>query len=283
MVNTISEALSFGNEQLKNADIESFILDSLILLCHALNCDKQYLIIHKNDLIKEADFKTYKDYIEKRKKNMPVKYITGVCEFMSLDFIIDQNVLIPRPDTEILVEKVISDFSTREGLKVLDLCCGSGCIGVSLASYLKGAFVTMADISKPALEISKKNILKHNLKDNIKLLNVDILNEKIEGKFDIITSNPPYINEEDYERLDDNVKLYEPEIALVSRDDEYKFYKRIICEYYKNLNIDGRMYLEMGYNQSEYLYNYAISLNKYKKVEIIKDLNGIDRVLCLIK
>ena len=109
MVKTIADALGYGSGQLKTNNTESFLADSLILLCHTLNCDKTYLLIHKNDIITEDDFEKYKKYIEKRKNNMPVKYITGSCEFMSLDFTVNENVLIPRPDTEILVEKVISE------------------------------------------------------------------------------------------------------------------------------------------------------------------------------
>lgn len=283
MVKTISQALSFGKEQLDAVNIESSYTDSLILLCYALGYSKTDILIHKNDLISEESLKAYLSLINQRKKHMPVKYLTGICEFMSLDFVVNQNVLIPRPDTEILVESVIERFKDSKNIEILDLCCGSGCIGISLSYYIKDSFVTMADISDGALKIAKENIKKHSLENRINLKKLDVLSELPEGKFDIIVSNPPYINEEDYENLEDDVKLHEPEIALVSRDDEYKFYKRIIDCYYNSLKDNGEMYLEMGYNQSEFLYEYAKKSGKYKDINIIKDLSGINRVLHLKK
>lgn len=283
MVKTINEALYYGKEQLDSVNIESSLSDSLILLCYVLDLSKTDIIIRKNDVLSDKDFKAYLSLINKRKARVPVKYLTGVCEFMSLDFYVDKNVLIPRPDTEILVEEVIKDFKDKKDVRILDLCCGSGCIGISLAHYLESSLITMADISDGAINTADKNIKKHNLDNKIKIIKKDILNETIDEKFDIITSNPPYINEEDYKNLEDDVKLYEPEIALVSRDDEYKFYKRIIDCYYNSLKDDGHMYLEMGYNQSEYLYEYAKKTCKYKNINIIKDLSGINRVLHLEK
>lgn len=279
MVKTISEALSYGSEQLKSSNTESFLSDSLILLCHTLNCDKTYLLVNKNENISQENFSKYSEYIKLRKKNMPVKYITGICEFMSLDFIVNEHVLIPRPDTEILVEEVLNRNENSKKLKILDLCCGSGCIGISLAHYLKNSLVTLVDISEEALNVADKNILKHNLSERVTTAKKDILTENIDGSFDIIVSNPPYINDEDYERLEPDVKLYEPKGALLSEEDEYKFYKRIIDDFSPLLKENGQMYLEMGYNQSAFLEEYMKNSNKFLNVEIIKDFGGINRVL----
>lgn len=281
MVKTINNVLNYGKEQLKNNNIESFILDSLILLCHILNCDKTYLLVHKNDVITDKEFELYCQCIIKRVNKMPVKYITGICEFMSLDFIVNENVLIPRPDTEILVEEALKEFDKEKSIEILDLCCGSGCIGISLATYLNSSTVLMADISEGAIDVSEKNIQKHHLSERVDVIKKDILNETIDKKYDLIVSNPPYINDDDYKRLEDDVKLYEPEIALNSPSDEYKFYKRIIDVYSENLKDNGIMLLEMGYNQWEFLYNYALSSHKFKEIEIIKDLSGVNRVLKL--
>ena len=169
MVKTITDALNYGCEQLKTNNIESFLADSLILLCHTLNLNKTGLLIHKNDDISKADFDRYKEYIKLRCNNMPVKYITGICEFMSLDFIVNENVLIPRPDTEILVEEVIND-NCIETPEILDLCAGSGCIGISLAHYLKNAKVTLVDISDGAIDVINKNIEKHSLSSCVKVI-----------------------------------------------------------------------------------------------------------------
>ena len=129
----------------------------------------------------------------------------------------------------------------------------------------------------------QKNIIKHNLDDRIKIVKKDILSESLRGTFDLIVSNPPYINEDDYKKLDEDVKNYEPELALVSHGDEYKFYKRIIDSFSKNLADNGIILLEMGYNQWEYLYNYADKSNNFSKIQIEKDLSQINRVLILKK
>lgn len=283
MVKTLFEALKYGNDILKQNNIESFSIDSKILLCHVLNCDKNYLLVHKNDLISNEDYLKYLELIEKRSKNMPVKYLTGICEFYSLDFLVNENVLIPRPDTEIIIETAIDKSDINRELKILDLCSGSGCIGITLAKYFTNSKVTLVDISEGAIEISNKNILKHNVESRVNTIKKDILCEQISQKYDLIVSNPPYINEAEYLTLEDDVKKYEPKIALVSPVDEYKFYKRIIDVYSKNLKDDGLMLLEMGYNQSEYLFNYATNTNFFKSIEIKKDFSGIDRVLCIKK
>ena len=283
MVKTIYEALSFGLSKLTEAKIESALIDAQLLLCHILKCDKGYLTVHKNDKISDSVFNKYAVLIEKRAQKMPVKYITGTCEFYSLEFTVDENVLIPRPDTEIIIDTVSEEINTDKNIKILDLCSGSGCIGITLATLYKNSQVTLAELSDGAIRISQKNIMKHQLENCIKIEKKDILTETIQGKFDIIVSNPPYINEEDYEKLEDDVKNFEPEMALVSHQDEYKFYKRIIDAFSENLSENGIMLLEMGYNQSEYLSHYALNSNNFSKISVIKDLSGINRVLCLKK
>ncbi len=283
MVKTVYEALNFGFSRLTEAKTESALIDAQLLLCHILKCDKGYLTVHKNDEISAIAFKEYADLIEKRAKKMPVKYITGICEFYSLEFMVDENVLIPRPDTEIIIDTALKEINTNKNLKILDLCSGSGCIGITLATLYKNSQVTLVELSDGAITVSQKNIAKHQLENRIKIKKKDILTETIKDEFDIIVSNPPYINEEDYDKLEDDVKNYEPEMALVSRQDEYKFYKRIIDEYSKNLSKNGILLLEMGYNQSEYLTQYALNSQKFQEVSVTKDLSGINRVLCLKK
>ncbi len=283
MVKTVYDALLYGTNTLKEHNIESYLIDAKVMLCHLLNCDKNYLLVHKNDEISSDLFSKYKEFINKRADNMPVKYITGICEFYSLDFYVNKNVLIPRPDTEIIIDCAIKEFKKDEDLKILDLCTGSGCIGISLATSFKNSNVTMVDISDGAIEVAKKNIRKHNLENRVKVIKKDILTDTIDEKYDLIVSNPPYINEKDYEILQKDVREYEPEIALISPQDEYKFYKRIIDVYSFSLKNDGIILLEMGYNQWEYLYNYADKSNNFSKIQIEKDLSQINRVLILKK
>ncbi len=283
MVKTIYDALTYGTDILKENDVESFLSDAKILLCHILKCDKNYLLVHKNDKLPSELFIQYEELIKKRAEKMPVKYITGICEFYSLDFFVNSNVLIPRPDTEIIIDKAIKEFKKEDNIKILDLCTGSGCVGISLATQFKNSNVTLVDISEKALNVANKNIAKHNLKERIHVIKKDILRDTINEKYDLIVSNPPYINENDYENLEKDVKNYEPKIALLSPVDEYKFYKRIIDVYSDNLNENGIILLEMGYNQWEYLYNYSKNSGKFKLIEIEKDLAGIKRVLVLKK
>lgn len=283
MVKTIFDALKYGTDVLKENNVESYLSDAKILLCHILNCDKNYLLVHKNDELILELFLKYKELIKKRADKMPVKYITGICEFYSLPFYVSPDVLIPRPDTEIIIDRAICEFKKDDKLKILDLCTGSGCIGISLATIFKNSNVTLVDISEKALAIADKNIKKHNLQAKINVIKKDILTDTIDEKYDLIVSNPPYISEKDFVNLEKDVKNYEPEIALVSHNDEYKFYKRIIDVYWNNLNENGIILLEMGYNQWEYLYNFAKQSDKFSKIEIEKDLSGINRVLILKK
>ncbi|MBE7020223.1 MAG: peptide chain release factor N(5)-glutamine methyltransferase [Ruminococcaceae bacterium] len=283
MVKSIKEALNFGFLKLKENNIDSALIDTYVLLCHILKCDKGYLTVHNNEPISEVALSEFENLIEKRAKKMPVKYLTGICEFYSLEFMVDKNVLIPRPDTEIIIDTALNEIDRNKDIKILDLCSGSGCIGITLATLYKNSQVTLVEVSDGAISISQKNIIKHNLDDRIKIVKRDILSESLQGTFDLIVSNPPYINEDDYKKLDEDVKNYEPELALVSHGDEYKFYKRIIDSFSKNLADNGIILLEIGYNQSEYLSEYAFNSHIFSDISVVKDLSGINRVLCLKK
>lgn len=275
----IKDALKKGCEILKNADIESFLADSLILLCYTLKITKEKYILIAHKEISEADFFKYLSFINKRAEKYPVKYITGECEFMGLSFKIKEGVLIPRPDTEILVEKAISLFSEDERVSVCDLCCGSGCIGLSIIHFLKNATLFSYDISEIALKLTMENALLSGLKDRAYIEKKDILAEDIEGVFDIIVSNPPYISSEEYKALMDDVRLYEPEIALHAPSDALKFYKRIISQYTKNLKEKGFLLFEVGYNQGEAVKILIDSTEEFTPAVILKDFSGNNRVV----
>lgn len=275
----IKDVLSYGKTILEKADIESFLADSLILLCFVLKITKERYIIVKNDEMPEEKRLEYVSLIEKRAKNCPVKYLTGSCEFMELLFDVEPGILIPRPETELLVEKAISLFNKDASIKAADFCCGSGCIGLSFIHFMNKATVKLFDISDKALEISERNAKKLQLDNRCEIIKKDILTDEAEEMFDIILSNPPYISTEDYNNLMDDVKLYEPEIALHSPDDEYKFYKRIINSYTKNLKEKGYLLFEVGYNQAQYIKSLILSSDEYEYADIIKDYSGIERIV----
>ncbi len=275
----IKDALKQAETILNNADIESFHADSLILLCYVLDITKEKYILIKDNEISKKDSERYFKLIEKRSKNYPVKYITGKCEFMGIDFKVCDGVLIPRPETEILAEKAISLFDEYESIKVCDICCGSGCIGLSVISFLKNALLTSYDISDIAVNITTENSSLLGLKKRTQVFKKDILKEESDEAFNLIVSNPPYISTDEYNSLMPDVKLYEPELALHSPADPLKFYKRIVSCYTKNLKKDGYIFFEVGYNQADDVKYIIDSSCNYSHAEILKDYSGIKRIV----
>ena len=246
--------------------------EAAVLACGLFGCDRGGLILKMNNDIPCDVSEKYREYVKKAANGMPVAYILGKREFYSLDFIVTDGVLIPRPDTEILVDEIIP---FAEGKKVLDICCGSGCIGISISKNAP-CDLTMIDISEKALAVTKQNCSLHNVE--AKLIKADILNDEIEGEFDIVVSNPPYIESDVVLNLDKNVRDFEPHLALDGGADGLVFYP-IICEKAKKiLKKDGILAFEIGYNQgvavSEIMKNAG-----FKNVRVIKDLAENDRVV----
>lgn len=211
--------------------------------------------------------------VKRRVSGEPLQYITGTAEFMGLEFAVNPYTLIPRQDTETLVEKVIE--YAKDGVKILDIGTGSGCIGISLAKYIRNVDVTLADISVGALETAKRNADSNGI--NVKCVRLDILKEIPEGKFDIVVSNPPYIETETINGLDANVRDYEPLSALDGGADGLVFYKRITGIAPQILNDGGILAYEIGYNQGENV--GKIVRDVFGNAQVIKDLCGNDRVI----
>ena len=265
--NTINELLQSGICILKNAGIENEILDARALLCHILQKDNIYLSIHKDEVVDIELQKKYIDCIKRRSQNEPFAYITNSKEFMSLDFYVDKNVLIPRPDTEILVENVINlCLDKNKEYKIIDLCTGSGAIAVSLARYIDNCTVTAVDISKPALEIALKNAKKHNVERKIHFKEFDVLDDISRlGKFDIVLT------------LESNVKDFEPILALDGGYDGLDFYRNIIKYAPTMLETNGILAFEIGFDQAEDVSN--LLKENFKEISILKDYSGNDRVI----
>ena len=223
----------------------------------------------------KEDEEKYFQYINKLKNGIPLQYITNNQEFMKLNFFVDENVLIPRADTEILVEEVIS-LANDDKNKILDVCTGSGAIAVSLAKYIKNSNVMAIDISKEALKIAEKNAFNNNV--NIKFIESDLFNNLEENDFDIIVSNPPYIRENVINELSIEVK-HEPKIALDGGKDGLDFYRKLSSESYKYLKEDGYLCLEIGYDQKNEVIEILKNEKKYKNIYSKKDLFGNDRII----
>lgn len=273
---TIQENLKIGIQDLKEKEIKEPMLKARLLLAYILGVEKEYLIIHSNDVLEEKKEKEYKSAIQKMIEGYPLQYITNHQEFMKLDFYVNEKVLIPRADTEITVEEVISYAKDKEKLKILDLCTGSGAIAVSLGKYINNCEITAVDISDKALEIAKKNAINNDVK-NIKFVLSDLF-ENIEEKFDIIVSNPPYIKKEVILTLDEEVQK-EPILALDGGVDGLDFYRRIIKEAPKYLKEEGAIFLEIGYDQKDDVINIIKQTNEYKAISYKKDLAGNDRMI----
>lgn len=275
----IEELLRYGKGKLEKQKVEDASIISRILMQYVLKIDRNKLIINKNDNVDINKENEYKEYIEEIIKGKSVQYITNNQEFMRLNFYVDENVLIPQPDTEILVEEVIKSIDIKENIEILDMCTGSGCIGISLAKNIENTKVTLVDISKEAIEIAKKNAIQNGVENKVTFIQSDMF-ENVKGKFDIIVSNPPYIKTDIIQTLDKQVQN-EPHIALDGGEDGLDFYKILINEAHKYLKKDGKIFLEIGYDQKQEIESLAKQSKHYKKIETIKDLSQNDRVIIL--
>ena len=276
----IGELLQEGSSILKEAAVDTYMLDSQLLLGKVINKDKLYLITNRDKEISKKNEKEYFELIEKRKNKMPIKYILKSAEFMGLDFNVEEGVLIPRPDTEILVEETLKYIPQDESMNVCDLCCGSGAIGIALASFRKNINIDLIDYYDTPMKVTESNIAKHNLKDRAKFVKSDLLKVVINQnkKYKILVSNPPYIKDEVIPTLMDDVKDYEPHTALSGGEDGLIFYRRIVEESSKVLEDDGILAFEIGHDQGEEVKKLMIN-SGYSDVRIVKDLAGLDRVV----
>ena len=256
--------------KLKEAGIEEAGLKAKLAIGYVLGKPKEYFLLHGEDEISLEDSKKIIETIDKLEKNIPIEHITNTREFMKLNFYVNENVLIPRQDTEILVEEVIK--RCKRG-KILDLCTGSGAIAISLAKYIPDSVVFASDVSLEALEIAKKNASDNNV--NVSFIESDMLKNIKERSFDVIVSNPPYIETGIINTLPEDVKK-EPRIALDGGTDGLDFYRIIAKEAKEYLKQGGLLALEIGYNQAEAVMNL---LSDYYHVEVVKDLAGNNRVI----
>lgn len=273
---TIKQTLSKGTIMLKSSNIESPKLKARLLLQYILKKPRQYLIVYDNQ---EVDKKAQWEYfvnIEKLTKGVPLQHITHTQEFMKMDFYVDENVLIPRPDTEILVEEVIKIAQKIDCPKILDLCTGSGAIAISLKKYIPNAQVYAVDISKKALEIAKKNA--NRLEADVKFIESNLFDKVKKEKFDIIVSNPPYIKKSDINYLSQEVQK-EPQLALDGGYDGLDFYRKISYQAIDYLKFGSYLCFEIGFDQKEEVMEIIDKVEHYKGTYCKKDLCGNDRVI----
>ena len=280
----ISEAIRQTEQILKKGNIESARLEAEILLANVLKVDRIYLYVHSDEVLTNSQFKLYNEFIQRRLSHEPTAYIIGHREFMGLDFIVTKDVLIPRPDTEILVETVIERLKDMESeIKIVDIGTGSGAIAISLAKFLPNAHVDAIDISEAAIKIAKLNARMHDITEQINFYVENFfrmlpLTHPVSSKnFTAIVSNPPYIPSDVIDTLEPEVAKYEPRIALDGGDDGLNFYRRLIDESPKFLNYDGFLAVEIGYDQAQAVTRLAKEY--FTHIEVIKDLSQNDRVV----
>ena len=275
---TIKETLNKGMIMLKNNKVESPKLKARLLLQYVLKKSRQYLIVYdKEEITKKVQWEYFIN-IEKLSQGIPLQHITHSQEFMKMDFYVNENVLIPRPDTEILVEEVIKIASKMQNPVILDLCTGSGAIGISIAKYVKDAKIYATDISEEALEIARKNANNLGVTEKMKFIKSNLF-EKIKNiKFDIIVSNPPYIKKEDIHYLSEEVQN-EPQLALDGGIDGLDFYRRIVKESIDFFKLGSYLCFEIGYDQKIDVIEIIEKEHRFVDTYSKKDLYGNDRII----
>ena len=275
---TIKQALIKGVTLLKLEKVSTPKLKARLLLQYVLKKPRQYLIVYDNQELTKKQEQEYLKYVEMVKQGEPIEHITHQKEFMKLNFYVDENVLIPRQDTEVLVEEVINIAKKIRAKKILDLCTGSGAIAVSLAKYLENIEITALDISGKALDIAISNAKNNHVQDKITFVESNLFKNLGQEKYDIIVSNPPYIKKEEIEKLDREVRR-EPRIALDGGEDGLDFYRKIIAEGYEYLKYGGYICLEIGYDQKEEVMKIIEDKKQYTDSYCKKDLFDNDRVI----
>lgn len=275
----INDLLIYGRKYLLYTDIENKPLKIRLLLEHVLKMNKFELVINHTNEIDENKIKEFETCLEKLKNHTPIQYITNKQEFMKMNYYVDENVLIPQPDTEILVEAVIDTISTEnKQIKILDLCTGSGAIAISLAKYIENCEITATDISFKAIQIAKLNAENNLVHKKINFIQSDMFENIDITNFDIIVSNPPYIETSTITTLSPEVQK-EPHLALDGGIDGLDFYKTILDNGSKYLKPCGKLFLEIGYNQKDKLYNLINNSSTFINPTCICDLNGNNRVI----
>lgn len=266
-----------GKEILQKAKIMDFEVDAWLLMEFVFQIDRARFFLEQNETVEEEKAETYRSLLAKRASHIPLQQITHEAWFFGLPFYVNEHVLIPRQDTEVLIEEVLSAVKkyNMQAPKILDMCTGSGCILLSLLANIEGAEGLGADLSEKALEVAKKNGSLLNLKADWCLSN---LFSHINGKYDIIVSNPPYIESAVIETLMEEVREHEPRMALDGKKDGLYFYREITRQAGAYLNAGGILAFEIGYNQGDAV-SQMLKEKQFKDTKVVKDLAGLDRVV----
>jgi len=269
----IFEIINWSEKQLKLAGIENPSLNTGLIISFFLRINRLELSLHADSEVSLKHQTLIKEAVARNSNHEPIQYILGETEFYGLKIKIDKSVLIPRPETEYLVEKVIKENDFPKS--ILEIGTGSGCIAIALKKHFVNSKIVATDISEPALETARINAEINDVQINFQ--QSDIF-ENVSGKFDIIVSNPPYIPKQEFEILPKQILEFEPENALLAADDGLYFYREILEQAKKFLTKNGEIYFEIGHDQGNMINDFALNTG-FNEIEIVKDLNGFDRIV----
>ena len=276
-----SKILTIGCKFLKKKKIKNPYLDSELILSKVINKKREEILLNTNNKLKKKDIAKFKNYLLRRYEKEPMAYILGYKHFWKYKFLTNKSVLIPRPDTELLLEETLKYLPIEKTKKILDVGTGSGCIIVSLLKERPKCIATAIDISKNAIKVAETNAKLHQLENKIKFINIDIDKYK-SYNYDLIISNPPYINNVELNRLDDDIKFHEPKLALSGGSNGFRDLKKVIIKSRRLLKIKGKLILEIGHKQKNQCFK-ILNENKFYINKISKDLSGKDRCIVSTK
>ena len=273
---TLKEALAKAVDKLQQMEVPDADIDAWYLLSYVTGLGRAAFFLHGDEPMAEPDMIRYRDLVTKRGERIPLQHLTGEQEFMGLDFHVNEHVLIPRQDTECLVERVLPYV---DGKRVLDVCTGSGCIAIAIAKLGKPFIVHGVDISEEALAVARQNATELNA--SVELFAGDLMT-RMDGQYDVIVSNPPYISPSVIEGLMPEVRLHEPMLALDGGQDGLEFYRRIAGQAVTRLAPNGRLFLEIGCEQAAAVAE-ILQKQGYREVQVFQDLAGKDRIVqCIV-
>lgn len=274
---TIREALDSATALLSDAGITTARMDAQALLMYAIGIDRAFLLANPDCAINEQQFAQWTGYIQRRAHSEPIQYITGYAEFYGLPLHVDRSVLIPRPETEHLVDALLSRVAKTEAVNIADVGTGSGAIAIAVAKHLPHARVTALDLSPAALDIAHANAFRNDVAERVEFRRSDLLSEVLGEKFDAIVSNPPYIASGDRRSLEKQVREYEPSMALFAGPTGFEIYDRLILQAATVLTSGGWLLMEIGFGQRDRI---AELLRDWCEVTFDDDLQSIPRVAC---
>lgn len=286
---TIQQAITEGALRLHASGIDQERRTAGLLLCHITGVDRTHLLTKSEEQIGEQQFHAYLALVERRAAGEPLQYLTGHQEFYGLDFLVTPDVLIPRPETEFLIERVINlvECAKYESPTIVDIGTGSGCIAVTLALHIPQARLIATDASPSALDVARTNAERHGVSNRIEFLEGDLLaplgGRALDGAIDVLASNPPYVDEEHPELIQREVSKWEPHQALFGGVDGMEFYRRLLAEGLNYLRSGGYLVVEIGYGQLDSISEAVAASSSWKLVDVTRDLQGIPRTLTIEK